>query len=114
MSGTFPKKTTKKNSSSKSNVALIQTEKGGTQTLRKLMYCLIASIRAWKSARAAFMFVIMEPTLPTMVANISTPTWRLNRKVHLLIPYNLKKNNVSDSYVLFLESGGKWQPHTWY
>lgn len=48
----------------------------GQLTFRKLMYCLIASMRAWKSALAAFMLVIMEPTLPTMVAKISTPTWR--------------------------------------
>lgn len=45
-------------------------------TFRKLMYCLMASMRAWKLALAAFMLVIIEPTLPTMVAKINTPTWR--------------------------------------
>lgn len=43
------------------------------------MYCLMASMRAWNSALAAFMLVIMEPTFPTMVAKISTPTWGRGR-----------------------------------
>lgn len=47
----------------------------GAPTFLKLMYCLMASMRAWNSALAAFMLVIMEPTFPTMVAKISTPTW---------------------------------------
>ena len=36
--------------------------------------CLMASILFLKSAREAFMLVIMEPMLPTMVAKISTPS----------------------------------------
>lgn len=30
-------------------------------------------MRDWKSARAAFMFVIIDPTLPTIVAKMRTP-----------------------------------------
>lgn len=52
------------------------------------MYCLMASMRAWKSALAAFMLVIMEPTLPTMVAKINTPTWR--RSEHQRVTQNIK------------------------
>lgn len=52
------------------------------------MYCLMASMRAWKSALAAFMLVIIEPTLPTMVAKINTPTWR--RTEHERVTQNIK------------------------
>ena len=40
----------------------------------KTMYCLMASILFWNSALAAFIWVIMEPMLPTMEAKTSTPT----------------------------------------
>ncbi len=42
-------------------------------TFLKLMYCLMASILFLISALPAFMLVIMEPMLPTMVAKMSTP-----------------------------------------
>ena len=42
-------------------------------TFLKLMYCLMASILFLNSARDAFMLVIIEPMLPTMVAKIRTP-----------------------------------------
>ncbi|KAH9425468.1 hypothetical protein DERP_006076 [Dermatophagoides pteronyssinus] len=37
----------------------------------KISFCSISAFNL--SARAAFIFVIIEPTLPTIVANIKTP-----------------------------------------
>ena len=45
-------------------------------TFLKFMYCLMASILVRISAFPAFIFVIMDPILPTMVANMRTPTMK--------------------------------------
>ena len=43
-------------------------------TLRKLIYCFMASILFLNSALEAFMLVIIDPMFPTMVAKMRTPT----------------------------------------
>ena len=47
-------------------------------TFLKLMYCLMASILFLISALPAFMLVIIDPMLPTMVAKMSTPIIKSN------------------------------------
>jgi len=38
------------------------------------MYCFMESNLSWNSALAAFICVIIDPMLPTIVAKIKTPT----------------------------------------